>query len=620
MKLSICMMVKNEEKYLDGCLKSIIRLMDKVESELIIVDTGSTDSTIEIAKRYTDRVYFHLWNNDFASMRNISMSYAKGEWVLIIDADEEVEDAAGLVSFLKSKEANDFCAGLVFIRSIAYSGKESGYGYSTATRLFKNNEDLRYENSIHENVKIKGPVINLQTTFVHYGYMYEDTEIAEKKFIRNRDLLLGELKKDPQNIQFKYYLSSAYRKHDDYKDALYHIKRAYETMKLKKYDPKAYAYIYPQLAFCLIENDMYEDAKKICKEGLEIDQDNLDLIYCVARLLFSSRDCDEALPYYNKYLKLHEDKDFHSKVLYGAPRVSTMNRQDEAYLDMAAIYIIKEQYDVAKKCVNKVKTKEYTAKFIAVVNELFIRTKEYELLKKTFDKEHDDDKETFLDVLQSYKGKIPQNEWQEVLNVFSKGKDIYAIYISLIIDFEKQEKDLDPDEEMRRYFTQDNTQNIKLSKMVYKYLLSSKNLNNEEYNLIFEKYAECGLKLINIKHNKIVFEKEEINKLKDEEKFFVYLSLAQENKESDEYVKYLKMAINSYPIMANGIKHLLQSSNVPKNEFEQYQEKIRETISMLIEAGQIENAKAIINEYKKIVKDDSVINKLEGKINSLENK
>ncbi|EQB3123896.1 glycosyltransferase, partial [Clostridium botulinum] len=75
MKLSIAMMVKNESKYLDKCLSSLKPVLDAVSSELIIVDTGSTDNTVEIAKKYTDKLYFHNWNNDFSDMRNITIDY-----------------------------------------------------------------------------------------------------------------------------------------------------------------------------------------------------------------------------------------------------------------------------------------------------------------------------------------------------------------------------------------------------------------------------------------------------------------------------------------------------------------------------------------------------------------
>ncbi|NLD49170.1 MAG: glycosyltransferase, partial [Clostridiaceae bacterium] len=101
MKLSICMMVKDEEKNLDRCLNSLVPLLEKVDGELIIVDTGSKDGTVEIAKKYTDKIYFKQWYNDFSGMRNYSTSLAKGEWIFIVDADEELQDGSLLAKFLQ---------------------------------------------------------------------------------------------------------------------------------------------------------------------------------------------------------------------------------------------------------------------------------------------------------------------------------------------------------------------------------------------------------------------------------------------------------------------------------------------------------------------------------------
>ena len=78
MQLSIGMIVKNEEKYLDRCLAAIQPILDSIISELIIADTGSTDSTVEIAKKYTDNVFHFEWINDFAASINSTLDRAKG--------------------------------------------------------------------------------------------------------------------------------------------------------------------------------------------------------------------------------------------------------------------------------------------------------------------------------------------------------------------------------------------------------------------------------------------------------------------------------------------------------------------------------------------------------------
>src|SRR4030066_1633675 len=87
--ISVCMIVKNEEKFLAQCLKSVKDATD----EIIIVDTGSADKTVEIAQSFGAKVYHHPWRNSFSEARNHSISYAVCDWILQIDADESLEQA-----------------------------------------------------------------------------------------------------------------------------------------------------------------------------------------------------------------------------------------------------------------------------------------------------------------------------------------------------------------------------------------------------------------------------------------------------------------------------------------------------------------------------------------------
>src|SRR3972149_2146143 len=97
--LSLCMIVKNEEKFLPACLESVKGHVD----EIIIVDTGSTDRTVEIAESYNAKIYHHPWKNSFSKARNYSLKYATCDWILILDADEEIvkKDAHKLRKVIK---------------------------------------------------------------------------------------------------------------------------------------------------------------------------------------------------------------------------------------------------------------------------------------------------------------------------------------------------------------------------------------------------------------------------------------------------------------------------------------------------------------------------------------
>ena len=84
--LSLCMIVKNEDRFLQGCLESIKDVVDQI----IVVDTGSTDKTLNIAQEYNAQIHYFDWCDDFSAARNVSIKYATGDWILWMDADERL--------------------------------------------------------------------------------------------------------------------------------------------------------------------------------------------------------------------------------------------------------------------------------------------------------------------------------------------------------------------------------------------------------------------------------------------------------------------------------------------------------------------------------------------------
>ncbi|NLB78092.1 MAG: glycosyltransferase [Clostridiaceae bacterium] len=137
--LSICMMVRDEEKNLKRCLDSLKILLDKGDVELIIVDTGSKDSTVSIAKEYTDKVYYHQWNNDFSYMRNVTISYAKGKYLMILDADEVLLDPLLLYERINDPRLQSFNTYLVKVKNFDSSG---GFTVLAQERIFKNDGEF----------------------------------------------------------------------------------------------------------------------------------------------------------------------------------------------------------------------------------------------------------------------------------------------------------------------------------------------------------------------------------------------------------------------------------------------------------------------------------------------
>lgn len=162
MRISLCMIVKNEEEILGRCLDSVHDLVD----EIIIVDTGSTDKTKEIAAKYTNKIYHFEWINDFSAARNFSFSKATQSHILWLDADDVLlPDARDKFKNLKNSGDNSD----VFLMPYDYFQDE--YGNSvlkiTRERIMKRELGLKWEGRIHECVSLKGTIKEIDIVVTH---------------------------------------------------------------------------------------------------------------------------------------------------------------------------------------------------------------------------------------------------------------------------------------------------------------------------------------------------------------------------------------------------------------------------------------------------------------------
>ena len=214
--LSLCMIVKNEEAALPRCLRSV---RDQVD-EIVIVDTGSSDKTVEIAESFGAKVYHHPWENDFSKHRNQSLSYARGDWIFILDADEEVEssEAPKLREIIRDSDACSFFLPVVLVNS---SGE--GHVQHNWIRLFRNHLGNHYRGIVHNMLVHKGPSRFAPIRVYHYGNSLSPEKMHEK-FLRTSTLLKRQLAEDPENFLAHHYLGVAYLGQED-------CPRAYEEAK-----------------------------------------------------------------------------------------------------------------------------------------------------------------------------------------------------------------------------------------------------------------------------------------------------------------------------------------------------------------------------------------------------
>lgn len=205
--LSIGMIVKNEIRCLEKCLKALQPLREAIPCQLVIADTGSDDGTREVAQRYADILFDFPWINDFAAARNAVLDRCTGKWALTVDADEYLDaDFAELVKFLTGPEQKQFNWACVSI--VNYSDREmKGDGIDfLAARLAKLAAHPRYEGTIHEYLslpKAGSAKALFEVRFHHDGYAQDSKhpERALQKQKRNLALLDQELEKEPGNLK-----------------------------------------------------------------------------------------------------------------------------------------------------------------------------------------------------------------------------------------------------------------------------------------------------------------------------------------------------------------------------------------------------------------------------------
>ncbi|MBI3416683.1 MAG: glycosyltransferase [Verrucomicrobia bacterium] len=198
--LTVCLITKNEERFLAGCLKSV----REFAQQIVVVDTGSTDRTVEIAKEFGAEVHSFMWCDDFSAARNAALEHATGDWILILDADEELlpESRAAL---LKEMQAPDVMAYRVPI----IDPEEEGCSY--VPRLFRNAPGLFFVGRIHEQVfsslEVRRQEWNLENRLgtaklLHHGYTKAVVQ-DRHKVARNLRLLeraIEELPNEPNLI------------------------------------------------------------------------------------------------------------------------------------------------------------------------------------------------------------------------------------------------------------------------------------------------------------------------------------------------------------------------------------------------------------------------------------
>ena len=134
--VSVCIIAKNEEKYIDECLKRL----EPYGFEIVVTDTGSTDQTVEIAKKYTDKVFAFEWINDFSAARNFCVSHSSNNWILTLDCDEYVH-SIDVSSLRRIMQKYPRAIGEIQMKSLVQSRGVTSYAVDEVRRFYNRNGD-----------------------------------------------------------------------------------------------------------------------------------------------------------------------------------------------------------------------------------------------------------------------------------------------------------------------------------------------------------------------------------------------------------------------------------------------------------------------------------------------
>ena len=298
-KISVCMIVKNEEANLARCLSSVKSVAD----EIVIVDTGSTDRTVEIAKEFGAKLGYFEWINDFSAARNYGLSLATGDWLLIMDADDELDPGgdAALRLFLNSRPKADVCS--MRTRIPTPSGLETSIEHP---RLYRNGLGLHYAGAAHEQLVFADgspalPQLATGISAYHHGYMVDEAAMQARRE-RNLQILHETLAEQPGDWQAMFFMAKEYRGLLKYAETIKYMRRALELMPdLRNSSLRMKGYSY--LGEALVDSGAPAEAEELYGEALARYPDNAELLFGLGEARRMSGKEAEAVEAYQAALK-----------------------------------------------------------------------------------------------------------------------------------------------------------------------------------------------------------------------------------------------------------------------------------------------------------------------------
>lgn len=282
--LSVCMIVRNEAKALPSLLKNI----SAIATEIVVVDTGSTDRSKKILKKHPKvRLHSFTWCDDFAAARNTAIEHAREEWILMLDADERLERAEDILLLIDNEEVDAYNLRIINLQP---PNSLTKFEIDYLPRLFRN-KGYRYHGLIHEQISPSLEQKNAKrkssnVSIIHHGYQ-SDVSQGESRWQRNLPLLQKQVEQSPDDFYPLYQLALAYKVKDEARSQQLFM----QTLEIggRAIPKHLEAQIHMRLAQLAFSKNEYIKVINHAQHALSIDADNVIARVCLITSLCSIR-------------------------------------------------------------------------------------------------------------------------------------------------------------------------------------------------------------------------------------------------------------------------------------------------------------------------------------------
>lgn len=285
--ISLCMIVKNEEAVLERCLNSVVNAVD----EIIIIDTGSTDKTKEIASKFTEYIYDFEWINDFSAARNLAFSYATKDYQMWLDADDVLSeiDCKKLID-LKSTLNPD--VDMVTMKyHTHFNDKDEPIMTSTRERLIKRKKKYLWQDCVHEFIPLSGNIFNTDIAINHKKIH------SDKISTRNLDIYTNlENKMIQLTPRQQYYFARELKDHKQYTKAIYYFEKFLSQGKGWFEDSISSCY---DLSVCYRNTGNYDKILSVLIKSFEYDSPRAEICTEIGYLYKYNKDFKTAQKWFD---------------------------------------------------------------------------------------------------------------------------------------------------------------------------------------------------------------------------------------------------------------------------------------------------------------------------------